>query len=77
MSLDQVTAAQVRANRAAGLATHVWTVNRPEDMTRVIDYGVDNIITDDPVRLRTLLAERAALSEGELLLLSLSRQLRD
>jgi hypothetical protein len=52
MSLDQVTPARVRANRKAGLATHVWTVNQPADMARMLDYGVDNIITDEPAKLK-------------------------
>jgi glycerophosphoryl diester phosphodiesterase len=27
---------------------HVWTVNAPEDITRLRDWGADGIITDDP-----------------------------
>ena len=77
MSLDQVTPAQVRANRSASVATHVWTANEPADMARMLDYGVDNIITDEPTELRSLIIERAKLSDAELLLLSLGRQLRD
>jgi glycerophosphoryl diester phosphodiesterase len=34
---------------------HVWTANKPEDIIRLNDWGVDGIITDDPqVALRTL-----------------------
>lgn len=77
MRLDQVTPTQVQANRKARLATHVWTANKPTDMARMLDYGVDNIITDEPAKLRTLIEERAKLSDAELLLLSLGRQLRD
>ncbi|MGB5833381.1 MAG: glycerophosphodiester phosphodiesterase family protein [Thiohalocapsa sp.] len=77
MNQDQVTPSQVRANRRAGVATHVWTVNDQDDMSRMLDYGVDNIITDEPATLRALIDERAKLSDGELLLLSLGRQLRD
>ena len=77
MSLDHVTPAQVRANRRAGVATHVWTANEPADMARMLDYGVDNIITDEPTELRSLIIERAKLSDAELLLLSLGRQLRN
>ena len=27
---------------------HVWTVNAPEEVTRLAEWGVDGIITDDP-----------------------------
>jgi glycerophosphoryl diester phosphodiesterase len=67
----------VRSNRRAGLETHVWTVNREADMARMLDYGVDNIITDRPKALRELIDERAELSDVELLLLALGRRLRE
>ncbi|MEX0622875.1 MAG: glycerophosphodiester phosphodiesterase family protein, partial [Saccharospirillum sp.] len=50
---------------------HVWTVNDRRSMSRMIDQGVDNIITDRPELLAELLAERAELSEPERLLLRL------
>jgi len=60
VSLDArlVTPERVRANRAAGLATHVWTVNDPAEMRRMIALGVDNLITDHPALLRRILADR-------------------
>jgi glycerophosphoryl diester phosphodiesterase len=30
----------------------VWTVNKPEDMVRMIEIGVDGIISDRPDLLR-------------------------
>jgi glycerophosphoryl diester phosphodiesterase len=48
---------------------HVWTVNTREDMTLMLDMGVDNIITDEPALLVSLLEERAELSELERFLL--------
>ena len=54
-----VTPERVRANRAAGLATHVWTVNAPAEMRRMIALGVDNLITDQPALLRRILTDRA------------------
>ena len=34
---------------------HVWTVNETDDMQRMLDWGVDGIITDRPDRLLALL----------------------
>ncbi|NEW04582.1 glycerophosphodiester phosphodiesterase [Paenibacillus sp. SYP-B3998] len=40
---------------AAELAVYPYTVNRPEDYQRMIDYGVTGIITDYPGRLAEFL----------------------
>ena len=71
------TPAQVRRNREAGLDTHVWTVNDEASMARMIERGVNNIITDQPALLRRVIEERATLSDRELLLLALSARLRE
>jgi glycerophosphoryl diester phosphodiesterase len=44
--------------RALGLAVVVWTVNDPADMARLVDLGVDAIVTDRPDRLRALMVAR-------------------
>jgi glycerophosphoryl diester phosphodiesterase len=36
----------------------VWTVNKPEDMARMIDLGVDGVISDRPDLLRSVAAEK-------------------
>lgn len=38
-----------------GMDVHVWTINEAEDMQRMIDLGVDGIITDRPDILLELL----------------------
>ena len=47
-----VTAPIVKEAHDLGLKVVVWTVNRPEDMARLIDMGVDGIISDRPDLLR-------------------------
>ncbi len=43
-----VTPAFIRAAHRAGLAAQVWTVDREADMVRLLEWGVDAIITDRP-----------------------------
>ncbi|MEN8248061.1 MAG: glycerophosphodiester phosphodiesterase family protein [Bacteroidota bacterium] len=50
-----VDAEFMKKARAAGKEVAVWTVNEPEDMQRMIDLGVDNIITNYPDVLRKVL----------------------
>lgn len=42
--------------RAQGLHVSVWTVNRERDMRRLIEMGVDSLITDFPGRAVAVLA---------------------
>ena len=46
-----VTAEEVRAAHEAGLRVIPWTANAVEDWQRLIEAGVDGIITDDPAGL--------------------------
>lgn len=68
-------AAIARAHRAEN-ELHVWTVNQPAAMSRFIDMGVDNIITDRPEVLADILQKREALSNTELLATKLHNWLR-
>ena len=63
----RASASLVRKAHAAGKGVHVWTVNKPEVMLRMIERGVDNIITDDPALLARVVEERRGLSRSELL----------
>ena len=54
----EVTRESVREAQQAGLKVVVWTVNETADMARMLDFGVDGIISDYPDRLRRIAGER-------------------
>ena len=43
-----VTASSVERAHSAGLPVLAWTVDEPADLTRVVEAGVDGVITNDP-----------------------------
>ena len=54
---DDLTEETLAEAHALGLRVVPWTVNRPEDMRRLIRWGVDGLITDRPDLARAVLAE--------------------
>ncbi|MEV7996522.1 glycerophosphodiester phosphodiesterase [Streptomyces sp. NPDC086077] len=48
----------VRAAHAHGLQVHVWTINEAERMHRLLDLGVDGIMTDHIDTLRKVMEDR-------------------
>lgn len=50
----------VRAAHHHGIAVHIWTVDEEADMQRLIEMGVDGLMTDYPGRLLNLLGRREA-----------------
>ncbi len=55
-----VTRRFVAACHAAGLQVHVWTVDAREDMDRLLDLGVDGLVSDAGDVLASCLLDRAA-----------------
>ena len=53
-----VDRAFVRTAHARGLQVHVWTINEPDRMHRLLDLGVDGIMTDHIDTLREVLVDR-------------------
>lgn len=53
-----VSARTIGAARATGTPLIVWTINDRDEMTQLLDAGVDGLITDRPDLLRDLLDER-------------------
>ncbi len=56
----------VLAAHAANVAVHVWTINDVDEMGRLIDLGVDGIISDTPTPLAALLRNRNCAWDGNL-----------
>lgn len=52
-----VTPGLVRAAHRRNIPVHVWTVDREDDMRRLLSWGVDGIQTDRPDVLARLLSE--------------------
>ena len=55
-----VTPRLLETARTAGLEVHVWTIDEPDEMRRLLTMGVDGIMTDRPDLLRDVLLERGA-----------------
>ncbi|MEW2130011.1 glycerophosphodiester phosphodiesterase [Streptomyces sp. NPDC005435] len=53
-----VDAAFVRAAHARGVRVHVWTINESARMHRLLDLGVDGIMTDHIDTLREVMEDR-------------------
>ena len=58
--LTDVTAQQVKRVQRVGRRIIVWTANRETDIRRLLDWGVDGIITDDPALAARVFSGSAA-----------------
>ena len=59
IGLTTVTPSRIRAFHAAGVEVHVWTINDPADMSRLLALGVDGIVTDRADLALAVIAERS------------------
>jgi glycerophosphoryl diester phosphodiesterase len=75
VSADRAQRSLVDRAAARNIAVHAWTVNDAALVAPLVDQGVANIITDDPVLVRARLDEVRALSPTERLLLRVRNEL--
>ena len=63
-SVPFLTPRLLRAAKRRGVAVHVWTIDDPGEMHRLLDAGVDGLMSDYPDRLLDAVHERARKRAG-------------
>lgn len=64
-NLTVVTPTLLDAAHREGLMVHVWTIDEPREMRRLLDLGVDGLMSDHPDRLRQIVIERSRPRSSE------------
>jgi glycerophosphoryl diester phosphodiesterase len=65
VQIGRVTSSFVNGAHHRGRLVHVWTVDKTSDMQRLIQMGVDNLITNQPKEALALVREHSELSSAE------------
>jgi glycerophosphoryl diester phosphodiesterase len=65
VELSRATGAFVQAAHRRGQGVHVWTVDDPADMDRMIAVGADSLITDEPAEALVRVRDYARLAPAE------------
>jgi glycerophosphoryl diester phosphodiesterase len=77
VALNRATGAFVQAAHRRGQRVHVWTVDKPADMDRLIALGVDDLITNEPAEAVRRVRAFQALTQPERTLLRVRAWLTD
>jgi glycerophosphoryl diester phosphodiesterase len=56
--LTIVSGQTIKRAHDLGIAVHVWTIDDPHEMNRLLDMGVDGIMTDDTRALKEVFSHR-------------------
>jgi glycerophosphoryl diester phosphodiesterase len=58
-----ITPGLIGAAHRRGIPVLAWTINRPDNMRRLIEWGIDGIVTDYIDRLREVMADTGMLAQ--------------
>ena len=54
LNKNHITNDDVKLLRATGIKVGVWTVNKPNEMKKFLDMGVDRLYTDNPLAMKRI-----------------------
>lgn len=60
---EDITERQIARAKELGLIVNVWTVNDSQDISKMIKLGVDGIITDFPLRAKSILSAESSKTD--------------